>query len=199
MLKLVKRFKTSLVKSQASDSLQKVAVIPKTYFEVEEYKVANMKGFLNQNALMFPVETIIEKYQAEDYDFFLTKGNFLMVTDTLEKFGENLDMSHPDARKFVLFKKKLYQLYEVRNRSSSEHAEFSTVITEEELSHVYDAHKNHLNAVVRDSYLNRLANQKRLKGAYYKKKWLSPARVRGLSSSFLALSMYIYHPYLISY
>lgn len=188
-----------MVKAEASGALHNVIKPQSEFVEITGYSTSGMKEYLNQNALMFPVETIIEKYQEQDFDFFLSRGNFLKVTDTLEKFGANLDMAHEDAKKFVLFKKKLYQLYELRSRSSAEHTQFSTEITEEELTHVYDAHKNHLRSLVRDNYLNRLSQQKRLKGAYYKRKWLSPARVKGLSSWLLAFSMYIYHPYLFPY
>ena len=148
---------------------------------------------------MFPVETIIEKYKSEDYDFFLSKGNFLKVADTLEKFGANLDMEHADAKHFVMFKKKLYKLYEARSRSVLEHSQFSAEIPEDELTHVYDAHKHHLSSIMRENYLDRISVQARLKGAYYKRKWMSPARLKGLTSGFLSFGMWAYHPYIIPY
>jgi hypothetical protein len=61
-----------------------------------------------------------------DYDFFLSHGNFLKVVDTLEKFQDGmLNENSPQARDFVLFKRQLYQLYEVRSRSVHEHELYS--------------------------------------------------------------------------
>lgn len=196
MLKLSRRFKTSLVKAESSGVLNTVIQDKKQYYELMDFQTGSMKEFFDKNGLIIPVETIIEKYKAEDYDFFLEKGNFLKVTDTLEKFTANLDMNHEDAKNFVIFKKKLYKLYEVRSRSTLEHEVFSTDVTEDELSHVYNAHKHHLRTLITDNHIKRYNAQKQLKGSYYKRKFMSPARLRGLTSSFLALSMYIYHPYL---
>jgi hypothetical protein len=68
-----------------------------------------MKAYLEQNALLFPVETIVAKAEAKDFNFFLSQKNFLKVTDTLERFEEMiLDHSKPEAKNFVLFKRQLY-------------------------------------------------------------------------------------------
>lgn len=56
----------------------------------------------------------MEKSNAKDFNFFLAQKNFLKVADTLEKFEENiLDHSRAEAKDFVLFKRQLYQMYEV--------------------------------------------------------------------------------------
>lgn len=199
MLRFSKRLKSSLVKAQSSGVLNNVVEDKKSYYELADYQTQNLKEYFDKQGLMFPVETIIEKYKTEDYDFFLNKGNFMKVCDTLEKFGNNLDMQHEDAKNFVLFKKKLYKLYEVRSRSSLEHSQFSTEILEDELTHVYDAHRHHLAAIREDNRLARLSNQFNLKGAYYKRKFFSPARLRGITSGALALSMYMYYPYIATY
>jgi hypothetical protein len=196
MLKLTRRLQSTLVKAEASHALNTIIEDKKQYYDMASFQTDHMKEFFDKNGLIIPVDTIIEKYKEEDFEYFLAHKNFLKVTDTLEKFGSNLDMDHEDARKFVLFKKKLYKLYEVRARSDVEHAEFSTEVREEELTHVYNAHKYHINSLVTDNYIKRYTAQKQLKGAYYKRKLLSPARIRGLSSTILALSMYVYHPYL---
>ena len=199
MLKLSRKFKSSLVRAEASNALNNVIEDKKQLYDIASFQTGHMKEFFDKNGLIIPVETIIEKYQAQDYDYFLDHGNFLKVTDTLEKFGANLDLEHEDARAFTLFKKKLYKLYEVRARSDAEHALFSADVREDELTHVYNAHNHHMQSIVTDNYIKRYTSQKSLKGAYYKRKLLSPARVRGLSSTILALSMYIYHPYLMPY
>ncbi len=74
---------------------------------------------------MFPYETMIQKCQEKDYDFFLSQKNFYKVTDSLEKFESFLDLDAPESRDFILFKRKLYNAYEVRNRSTLEHTLFS--------------------------------------------------------------------------
>jgi hypothetical protein len=199
MLIFSRRFKSSLVKAQASSALNNVIDDKKQLYELASFQTGNLKEYFDKNGLMFPVETIIEKYKSEDYDFFLDKGNFLKVADTLEKFGANLDMDHADAKHFVIFKKKLYKLYEARSRSVLEHSEFAADIPEDELTHVYDAHKHHLSSVMRENYLDRISVQARLKGGYYKRKWMSPSRLRGLTSGFLAFGMWAYHPYIIPY
>jgi hypothetical protein len=81
---------------------------------VQDFTAESMKAYLEQNALLFPVETIVAKAEAKDFNFFLSQKNFLKVTDTLERFEEKiLDHSKPEAKNFVLFKRQLYQMYEV--------------------------------------------------------------------------------------
>ncbi len=199
MLIFTRRMKSSLVKAQASNALNNILEDKKQLYEIGNFQTQHMKDFFDQNGLIFPVETIVQKYKAEDYDFFLEQGNFMKVADSLEKFGQNLDMDHEDAKDFIIFKKKLYKLYEVRARSLSEHAEFSTQVLENELSHVYDAHKHHLSTVMEDNHLDRVRQQQSLKGAFYKRKLLNPQRLRGISSSLFAISFYLYNPYLWPY
>mmetsp|Transcript_16830 Transcript_16830/g.18754 ORF Transcript_16830/g.18754 Transcript_16830/m.18754 type:complete len:368 (+) Transcript_16830:4-1107(+) len=199
MLTFSRRFKTSLVKAQASNALNTIIEDKKPFYDMAAFQTEHMKQFFDKNGIIFPVETIIEKYQSEDYDFFLDQSNFLKVADSLEKFGANLDMDHEDAKDFIIFKKKLYKLYEVRARSAAEHAEFSHQVLEDELTHVYDAHKHHLATIITDNRLDRVRNQANLKGAFYKRKLMNPQRLKGLSSSLLAISFYLYNPYLWPY
>lgn len=199
MLIFSRRFQSTLVKAQASNALNNVIAEKKTMYDMESFSTEHMKEYFDQNGLSIPVDTIIEKYKAEDYDFFLERGNFLKVADTLEKFENNLDMEHEEAKDFVLFKRKLYKIYEVRSRSLSEHAEFSTEILENELTHVYGAHKHHLATMMRENHLERWIQQSNLKGAFYKRKLMSPQRVKGVGSWAFALGFYIYSPYLWPY
>lgn len=75
---------------------------------------------------MFPMETIVEKVNARDYRFFLQANNFLKVVDTLEKYQESsVDLATQEGREFLVFKRQLYQLYQVENRSADEHEAFS--------------------------------------------------------------------------
>ncbi len=58
----------------------------------------------------------------------------MKVVDTLEKFEKGiLDTSSKEARDFLLFKKQLYAMYEVTNRSVKEHELYSFTIERENL------------------------------------------------------------------
>jgi hypothetical protein len=104
-----------------------------------------MQEYLEQNALLFPVETIIEKSAAKDFDFFLKQKNFLKVADTLEKFESDiLDSSKPESRDFIVFKRQLYQLYEVSHRSKEEHDLYSFNIQRNNLAASYRANLAHV-------------------------------------------------------
>jgi hypothetical protein len=199
MITITRRLKSSLVKAQASNALNNIIEERKQYYDIASFQTGHMKEYFEQNGLMFPVDTIIEKYKAQDFDFFLEKGNFMKVADTLEKFGSNLDMDNAEAKDFVIFKKRLYKLYEVKSRSAAEHAEFSTQILDDELTQVYDAHRHHLATIIRDNHLDRVRQQRGLKGAFYKRKLMSPNRLKGLSSGLFAISFYLYNPYLWPY
>ena len=76
----------------------------------------------------------------KDFEFFLKQTNFLKVVDTLEKFEQGLlDKDSPRAREFVLFKRQLYAMYEVQNRSVNEHELFSFEVERKNLTWLYRA------------------------------------------------------------
>ena len=88
----------------------------------QEYDETSMREYYSQDALAIPAEQIAQKSQEMDYNFFLSQPNFLKVTDSLEKFERDLvDTSTVDGKNFLTFKTKLYQMYEVKNRSVYEH------------------------------------------------------------------------------
>jgi len=59
----------------------------KTAYELEEFQHASLKAYFDQDALLFPIEEIIQRVDSRDYRFFLeSQKNFLKVVDTLEKF-----------------------------------------------------------------------------------------------------------------
>ena len=93
---------------------------------------------------MFPVETLIEKYKEQDYNFFLSHKNFLKVADSLEKFESHLDLSAPESKDFIIFKRKLYMAYEVRNRSTLEHTAISSNVSAKEIYHMRDSINYHV-------------------------------------------------------
>ena len=92
--------------------------------------------------MLFPIEQIIEKVDARDYRFFLhSEKNFLKVVDTLEKFQERVvDLTTQEGRDFLVFKRQLYQIYEVQNRSMDEHEAFSFDIERQNLKWLWSAH-----------------------------------------------------------
>mgnify|MGYP006110429573 FL=1 len=55
---------------------------------LEEYSNKSLKAYFDQDALMFPIEEIVERVNKRDYRFFLQANNFLKVVDTLEKYQE---------------------------------------------------------------------------------------------------------------
>ena len=97
---------------------------------------------------MIPPEEIQNKVQLRDFEFFLTHSNFLKVANTLEIYqDEFLDVETQYGRDFIVFKRQLYQLYEVRNRSVSEHIQFSGQVERENLRAIYEANQDFQNEV----------------------------------------------------
>jgi len=64
----------------------------------------------------------------------------LKVVDTLEKFEQGmLDRNSSSAKDFMLFKRELYQMYQISNRSIHEHELYSFNIDRENLKWLYRA------------------------------------------------------------
>ena len=127
-----------------AEALQKVATDSSGLSELQNNSDAALKQWFEQDALVHPVETILEKSQQRDYQFFLASKNFVKVADSLEKVSKAVDPSTQEGRDFLQFKRKLYELYEVQNRSLSEHEEFSFNISREEVGTMYNANLDHL-------------------------------------------------------
>ena len=131
---------------------------------------------------MFPLETLIQKSAEKDYEFFLSHKNFLKVTDSLEKFETFLDTNEQASKDFILFKRKLYQTFEVRNRSTLEHDELTSNVDLFHLYHIVDASKTHLAEMKRENDIERMTNQLSLKGKFYQRKWMSCEKLKGIVS-----------------
>ena len=72
MLKYLRRFKSSsLIRSDLPSQATKVAHPDKHYYEMSEYQNSSLQRWFNQEALLWDPETIIEKSDLKDYDFFL--------------------------------------------------------------------------------------------------------------------------------
>lgn len=140
----------------------------------------------------------IAKTSEKDYQFFLSQGNFLKVVDTLEKFESNiLDVNSPRARDFALFKRQLYAMYEVQNRSVSEHELFSFKIERENLRWLSHANQEYINSLNRVDQLDQLADYKSLgKDEIFKRRALNPRRLKGVGALASSFYLYTYAPYL---
>jgi hypothetical protein len=143
----------------------------------------------------------IEKTSQKDYEFFLTQGNFLKVVDTLEKFEENiLDQDSPKARDFVLFKRQLYAMYEVQNRSVNEHELFSFQVERHNLRWLYNANGEYINQLRKVDQLDQMADYKSLgQDEVFKRRTMNPRRLKGLGAFASSLYLYTYAPYLTLY
>lgn len=129
-----------------------------------------------------PVETIVEKTEQRDFSFFLDHGNFFKVVDTLEKFEANfVNKESQDGRDFVLFKRQLYQMYEVKHRSVWEHEQFSMIVERRNLKWLQDANRDFIMEIQRINYLDQMADITKLsKTKVFKRKFLNEDKVRGL-------------------
>lgn len=147
---------------------------------------------MKQNGIIIPVETLITKYREKDYRFFLEQKNFNLVADSLEKFKNCLDLKSPEAKEFILFKKKLYNAYEVYHRSSNEHDLFSSDVTSAHIYHMQESNFRHIEEMRKINHLERLQTQLTLQGKVYQRKFLSHETVEGVLSFGLAFGLYKY-------
>jgi len=123
---------------------------------------------------MYPVETIIAKTRSNDFRFFLEQPNFLKVVDTLEKFEKNcIDQTSIESKDFRHFKKQLYKMYEVQNRSVYEHEQYSFEVSRRNLGHLYKANMSFLNEVAKVNELETRADYGMLKDKVFVQKPLS--------------------------
>ena len=143
----------------------------------------------------------IEKSSLKDFEFFLGQNNFLKVVDTLNKFEDNiLDKNSPKAREFILFKRQLYSMYEVQNRSVYEHELYSFEIERSNLRWLYNANTDYIEELRRGDTLDQLADYSRLgPNEVFKRRALNPRRLKGLGSFAASFGLYSYAPYLAVY
>lgn len=60
-----------MVRTDLAATSQRVAEVSKPLYEVQDFTPESMKAYLEQDALLFPVDTIVEKAKQNDFDFFL--------------------------------------------------------------------------------------------------------------------------------
>ena len=133
----------------------------------------------------------IEKTEAKDFGFFFEQGNFMKVVDTLEKYQQRVvNTKSEQGKEFILFKRQLYQMYEVQNRSIEEHEKFSQEIERKNLKWLYQANMDYVEELQRVSWLDNLVDHGSLKGSVFKMKMMSDARMKGLMSFALTGALY---------
>ena len=127
----------------------------------------------------------------KDFQFFMKQGNFLKVVDTLEKYqSARVNVQSDAGQEFVLFKRQLYQMYEVQNRSIYEHEAFSMGIDRKNLKWLYTANIDYVNEITTINELDNAVEHGRLKGAVFKQKFLSPTKAKGLAAFGLSVAAY---------
>jgi hypothetical protein len=137
----------------------------------------------------------MHKIEVKDYRFFLEYKNFYKMVDTLEKYqNERVDLATAEGRSFIVFKRQLYQLYEIQNRSAAEHEAFSFALERENLKWLFKASQEFQMEMIRQNRIDDLANHYFLKGALYKRKTLSPQKLYGLAYFGLSASIYSMFP-----
>ena len=73
-------------------------------------------------------------------------------------------------------------MYEVQNRSILEHQTFSFEVERQNLKWLYHANMDYCDEMQRVSRFETLADHASLKGKVFKKKLMSPARLKGLTA-----------------
>jgi hypothetical protein len=121
--------------------------------------------------------------------------------DTLEKFEEGLlDKDSPRARDFILFKRQLYAMYEVQNRSVNEHELFSFEVERHNLNQLYQANIEFVHEMNKVDMNDQLADNARLgKDEVFRRRALNPRRFKGLGAFATSWAMYSYAPYIAMY
>lgn len=121
----------------------------------------------------------------------MTQGNFMKVVDTLEKYQQRVvNTKSESGKEFILFKRQLYQMYEVQNRSIDEHDQFSTKLERSNLRWLYRANLDYIGEMKQVSFLDNMVAHGALKGSIFKMKALSASRVNGLAAWALAGATY---------
>jgi len=97
----------------------------------------------------------------------------LKVVDTLEKFESGIvDLDSQAGKDFIVFKRQLYQVYQIQNRSVQEHESFSFEIERENLKWLSQANKDFLASIQENDKIDELVNAKSLNGLIFKRKMM---------------------------
>ena len=72
------------------------------------------------------------------------------------------------GKEFILFKRQLYQMYEVQNRSVYEHEQLSMGVDRKNLKWLYNANLDYVNEIKTINDLDNLVEHGQLKGSVFK-------------------------------
>jgi hypothetical protein len=178
---------SQLVKANYLKDTAKVVVPESSLFGTREQSASEIREFFKKDALIIPVETIIERSEARDYAFFMDyyRGDrngaqaFYKVVDTLEKFEKNiLDRNSPAGKEFVMFKRQLYAMYEVSQRSVWEHEQFSLTVDRRNLKWLSEAKQEYLLEMRDIIRKDDVSSNKYI----FQMKPFNPSRIKGLSA-----------------
>lgn len=90
-------------------------------------------------------------------------------------------MNTEAGKDFARFKRQLYKLYEVQNRSVQEHDAFSLKVDRRNLNALYNANLRFVEEVAKVQHHEKMADYGMMGNKVLKKKYLSPRRKRGLA------------------
>lgn len=170
------------------------------FFRLESYGQESLKKYFDQEALCMPADQIKRGVILKDYSLFLSQPQFYKVVDTLEKYQEmNIDLDTQEGRDYYVFKRQLYQLYEIQHRSIEEHEAFSFQIERENLKWLYNANQDFNKEIIRANALEDLNHQANLSGLVFKRKAMDPVKLKGLGYFGLAGASYAYWPHVAQY
>ncbi len=100
----------------------------------------------------------------------------------------------------MVFKKQLYAMYEVQNRSVTEHELYSFNVDRENLKWLYNANVDFVNELVKVDNLDQLADYKSLgRDEVFKRRTLNPRRLKGVGAFLTSFGLYSYAPYFAVY
>lgn len=100
-------------------------------------------------------------------------------------------MQSEEGKEFIVFKRQLYQMYEVQNRSIDEHNTFSLGVERKNLKWLYKANLDFVSEMKRINHLDNLVEHSSLKGSIYRAKMLSPRRLKGLGALTASVAGYM--------
>ena len=113
------------------------------------------------------------------------------MVDSLEKFQRlAVNMETKEGREFMTFKRELYQMYEVQNRTREEHNAFSLGVERKSLRNLYKANLEFVDELNRVNNLDTLVQHGKLKGSVFRAKTLSTGRIRGVMALAAAAAGY---------
>jgi hypothetical protein len=156
-------------------------------FDLQDYSSNSLKDYFDSGNEIIDHQTVQERTQIKDFEFFMEQGNFLKVVDTLEKYQAGaIDPSTSQGRDFIVFKRQLYEMYEVRHRSVWEHEQYSMQVDRSKTNLLLESSRNYQMEMMKIDHLDMMSDKSRLQDKVFKTKMLSPDRLKGLGALFAA-------------